>query len=173
MPGISRDQTFGQYRERVAGTPKDLPALGGTLAQLREVHRPAQGSESLGIFALPRTGAAELRPRWYLRSAAALASMSLLVVLWCMTHHYLGLAGDARLYGVQALARIRPNLFEDLYLRNTSQDSYTIFSGFYAVCIRFLGLRSAALWLTIIFKVWLFAAAWVLARRLSDRRGAL
>ncbi len=110
--------------------------------------------------------------RRYLRGAAALASISLLITLWCLTHHYLGLAGDARLYGVQALARIRPNLLADLYLRNTSQDSYTIFSSIYAICIEQLGLREAALWLTIIFKAWLFGAAWVLARRLSDRSGA-
>lgn len=92
----------------------------------------------------------------------------LLVALWSVTHHYQGLGGDARLYAVQAFARIHPNLFSDLYLRNTSQDSYTIFSNIYEKCIGLIGLRNAALTLTIVFKVWFLAAAWLLARRLSN-----
>lgn len=106
------------------------------------------------------------------RGTVALALTLLLVSLWCLTHHYLGLGGDARLYAVQALARIHPNLSGDLYLRGTSQDSYTIFSDLYARCIDLLGLRSAALTLTLTFKVWFFVAAWALARRLSDARCA-
>lgn len=101
-----------------------------------------------------------------------LALTLLLVFLWCVTHRYLGLGGDARLYAVQALARLHPNLLEDLYLKNTSQDSYTIFSGIFAYFIGLLGLPNAALTLTFTFKAWFFAAAWVLARRLSDTRCA-
>ncbi len=101
------------------------------------------------------------------RGATTLALTLLLVLLWSGTHHYQGL-GDARLYAVQAFARIHPNLFNDLYLRNTSQDSYTIFSSLYAYFIALIGLRNAALTLTIVFKVWFLAAAWLLARRLAD-----
>jgi hypothetical protein len=85
-----------------------------------------------------------------------------------VTHQYKALGGDAGLYAFQALARIHPNLLNDLYLKNTSQDSYTIFSGFYAQCMALLGLRGAALTLTIVLKVWFFAAAWALARELSN-----
>ena len=90
------------------------------------------------------------------------------MLLWSLTHHYLGLAGDARLYAVQALARAHPNLFNDLYLQNASQDSYTIFSSLYARCIGLIGLRNAALTLTLAFKVLFFTAAWELARRLFE-----
>jgi hypothetical protein len=82
------------------------------------------------------------------------------------------LSGDAELYAVQALSRIHPNLLSDLYLHNTSQDSYTLFSSFYAGCMGLLGLRDAALTLTIVCKLWFFAAAWVLARQLSNSYGA-
>ena len=86
------------------------------------------------------------------------------MLLWSLRHHYLGLGGDARLYAVQALARIHPNLFNDLYLRNASQDSYTLFSSLYAPCIGLIGLANAALTLTLVFKILFFAASWVLAR---------
>ncbi len=88
------------------------------------------------------------------------------MLLWSLKHHYLGLGGDARLYAVQALARAHPNLFNDLYLRNASQDSYTLFSSLYAPCIGLIGLGNAALTLTLAFKILFFAASWVLARRL-------
>jgi hypothetical protein len=90
------------------------------------------------------------------------------MLLWSLRHHYLGLAGDARLYAVQALARVHPNLLRDLYLQNNSQDSYTVFSALYAPCIRLIGLGSAALALTLVFKFLFFGASWVLARRLFD-----
>ncbi len=90
------------------------------------------------------------------------------MLLWSLRHHYLGLGGDARLYAVQALARIHPNLSSDLYLQNASQDSYTLFSRFYAPCIGLIGLGNAALALTFAFKVLFFAASWILARRLVD-----
>jgi hypothetical protein len=89
-----------------------------------------------------------------------------LLLLWSLVHHYLGLEGDARLYAVQALASVHSNLLQDLYLRNTSQDSYTLFSSIYSRCIGLLGLRNAALALTVAFKVVFFSATWALARRL-------
>ena len=90
------------------------------------------------------------------------------MLLWSLRHHYLGLGGDARLYAVQALARIHPNLSGDLYLQNASQDSYTLFSSLYAPFIGLIGLGNAALTLTLAFKVMFFAACWLLARRLVD-----
>ncbi len=90
------------------------------------------------------------------------------MLLWSLTHHYLGLGGDARLYAVQALAREHPNLLNDLYLKDTSQDSYTLFSDLYGRCIRLIGLKYAALTLAVAFKIVFFAAAFVLVRRLID-----
>ena len=92
----------------------------------------------------------------------------LLLALWSLTHRYRGLGGDAGLYAVQALARLYPNLGHDLFLAHTSQDTYTLFSPFYAACIGLLGLHSAALTLTVLSKLWFFVAAWFLARGISD-----
>ncbi|MGO9995982.1 MAG: hypothetical protein ACLPTF_26225 [Steroidobacteraceae bacterium] len=93
----------------------------------------------------------------------------MLVTLWSLTHRYRALDGDAELYAVQALARIRRGLANDLFLQNLSQDRYTIFSPLYAWCIGLFGLRSAAMLLTVVFKVWFFTSAWWLARELSNR----
>jgi hypothetical protein len=100
----------------------------------------------------------------------ALALTLVLVVLWSATHVYEGLNGDAELYAVQAMARIHPGLATDIFLRNESQDKYTIFSALYAHCIVWLGLPTAALALSLAFKFWLFAAAWTLVRALSNGR---
>jgi hypothetical protein len=97
-----------------------------------------------------------------------MALMLVLVVLWCLTHRYLGLGGDAKLYAVQALARIHPEMARDLFLQNTGQDRFTIFSPLYAWCIGLLGLHSAEMTLTIVFKVALLAAAWSLVRILFN-----
>src|SRR5271156_1787169 len=100
--------------------------------------------------------------------ATALALM--LVVLWMLMQGYQGFAGDAQIYAFQALARIHPALSTDLYLQNTSQDQYTVFSPVYAWFIGWLGLEYAARVLTLFFTAWLFAAAWKLAAGIT--RGA-
>jgi hypothetical protein len=100
----------------------------------------------------------------------ALALTLVLVALWSVTHTYKGLNGDAELYAVQAMARIHPGLATDIFLQNGSQDKYTIFSPMYAQFISWLGLTTAALTLWLSFKVWLFAAAWALARAVSNGR---
>ena len=100
------------------------------------------------------------------RTPATIALALTLVVIWLLTHRYQGLAQDARIYAVQALARINPQLQGDLYLQNTSQDRYTFFSPFYASVIRVFGLQDAARILTVLFAAWFLAAAWDLARTL-------
>jgi len=104
------------------------------------------------------------------RRYGVIVSSLMLLALWAVTHTYQGLVGDAELYAVQAMARILPNLGNDLFLRHGIQDEFTIFSPLYARCIRWLGLRPAALTLLILFKVWFFAAAWALGRALADAR---
>ena len=96
----------------------------------------------------------------------------LLVALWASTHAYQGFARDGELYAFQALARLHPGLGTDLYLRNASQDQYTIFSRIYSSFIGWIGLRNAALVLLVACRVWFFAAAWALARALCNRRSA-
>jgi hypothetical protein len=103
-------------------------------------------------------------------ATAALALMAL--ATWLILRGYHGLLGDAQLYAFQALARIHPHLASDLYLQNTSQDQFTIFSPVYAWFIESLGLEHAARALTLVFTLWLLAAAWSIARTLTSRDGA-
>jgi hypothetical protein len=96
----------------------------------------------------------------------------LLLTLWLLMHGYHGLTGDAQIYAFQALARIHPQLANDLYLQNTSQDHFTIFSPFYAWFIRLLGLENSARLLTMLSAAWLLTAAWSFACALTSRDAA-
>ena len=102
----------------------------------------------------------------------ALALAFMVATLWLLMRGYHGLTGDAQIYAFQALARLRPQLATDLYLQNTSQDQFTAFSSFYAMSIDLLGLENAARLLTLVFTVWLLAAAWSVARAVSGRDAA-
>jgi hypothetical protein len=96
-------------------------------------------------------------------------SLSLLMLTaWELTHRYGGLARDAQLYALQAAARLNPSLGLDVYLANTSQDQFTVFSRLYALLIEPLGLQSAEFLLFILCTVGFLAAAWALAKVLSD-----
>jgi hypothetical protein len=106
------------------------------------------------------------------RRIAIICNILFLAALWPLTHRYNGLTGDAALYAVQALSKIYPNLAGDLFLQNNSQDNYTVFPAFYAGCIRWLGLRGAAITLFIALKICFFWAAWALASELFERRSA-
>jgi hypothetical protein len=94
----------------------------------------------------------------------AVAIALLLGVLWLLMHGYHGLSGDGQIYAFQAMARLHPHLASDLYLQNTSQDRFTLFSPAYAWCIAQLGLERAARLLTLLFTLWLLAAVWAFAR---------
>jgi hypothetical protein len=94
------------------------------------------------------------------------------VATWALLRGYHGLLGDAQLYAFQALARIHPPLAHDLYLQNTSQDQFTIFSPAYAWFIELLGVEPAARSLTLLFTTWFLAASWVAARSLTNSDGA-
>ncbi|MEO7206142.1 MAG: hypothetical protein ABI145_05005 [Steroidobacteraceae bacterium] len=94
------------------------------------------------------------------------------VATWLLLRGYHGLLGDAQLYAFQALARIHPPLAHDLYLQNTSQDQFTIFSPAYAWFIELLGVESATRSLTLFFTIWFLTATWVVARTLTNRDGA-
>ena len=108
------------------------------------------------------------------RRAACGAALALLpVALWCLTHRYRGLVGDAALYAVQALSRTNAGLAHDVFLDNASQDRYTIFSPIYAFFIKRLGLQEAAISLLVFFKVCFYVSAWMFSRKLFDARTAL
>lgn len=110
-----------------------------------------------------------MRPSAVTRASIAIALTLMLVALWALLHRYQGLARDGELYAVQALARIHPALGTDLYLQNTSQDQFTIFSRIYASFIRVLGLQNAELFLFVLCKVCFLGASWFLARALISR----
>jgi hypothetical protein len=100
------------------------------------------------------------------------ALLLIAVTLWLLLRGYHGLTGDGQIYAFQALARIHTFLAADLYLQNTSQDQFTVFSGLYAWFIQWLGLEHAARWLTMLFTFWLLAAAWSAACAVSGRDAA-
>jgi hypothetical protein len=100
------------------------------------------------------------------RTPVSIALTLILAVVWLLTHRYQGLSQDARIYAVQAFAKIIPTLGNDLYLQNTSQDRYTLFSPFYALIIGQLGLQNAGRTLALVFSTAFLTAAWRLARNL-------
>jgi hypothetical protein len=108
-------------------------------------------------------------PNGFRRILVSVALALMLLILWLLMHRYAGLDRDAQIYAFQAVAKINTALRTDLYLQNTSQDQFTIFSPFYAWFIRLLGLESAARFLTVLFVVWFLAAAWKLERELTTR----
>ena len=95
----------------------------------------------------------------------------MLVTLWLL-YGYHGLTGDGQIYAFQAFARLHPQLATDLYLQNTSQDQFTLFSPLYAWCIGLLGLENAARLLTLLFTLWFLTAAWSFARAVAGRDAA-
>ena len=103
---------------------------------------------------------------------ATLSLVLLLVALWLVMHGYHGLTGDGQIYAFQAFARLHPQLTGDLYLQNTSQDQFTMFSPIYAWCIGALGLENAARLLTLLFTLWFLAATWSFARAITGRDAA-
>ena len=130
------------------------------------MHATVQPSVTTGA----QTGAGET-------TRARLASVGLLLTvlaLWIVRHGYLGIWHDARLYTLQALAHLKPDLLgNDIFLRFGSQDNYTLFSPLYAAVISLLGVEPAAALLTFVFHVAFFFAAWLLARRILPTNLAL
>jgi hypothetical protein len=104
---------------------------------------------------------------------AHLSLALLLLTLWLALHGYHGLTGDGQIYAFQAFARLHPQLAADLYLQNTSQDQFTLFSPLYAWCIGLLGLENAARLLTLLFTLWFLGATWSFASAVTGRDAAL
>jgi len=103
---------------------------------------------------------------------ATLSLALMLLTLWLLMYGYHGLSGDGQIYAFQAFARLHPELTADLYLQNTSQDQFTLFSPLYAWCIGLLGLESAARLLTLILTIWFLVAAWSFVSAVTGRETA-
>ena len=100
---------------------------------------------------------------------ATLSLALMLVTLWLLMFGYHGLSGDGQIYAFQAFAKLHPDLTADLYLQNTSQDQFTLFSPLYAWCIGLLGLENAARLLTLILTIWFLVAAWSFVSAVAGR----
>jgi hypothetical protein len=103
------------------------------------------------------------RERFWLPTLVALVA----VVLFLLMHPYSGMVHDARLYTLQALNHLHPELYgNDVFVRFGSQDDFTLFSPLYSAMIALVGVEPAAAGLTFA-AICLFAtAAWMLARTL-------
>jgi hypothetical protein len=79
-------------------------------------------------------------------------SIALLIMsLWICNHFYLGVRHDGRLYTLQALYHLHPDLYsQDIFLLNNSQDNFTIFSRIHAIFIKFFGISGAHIFPVII-----------------------
>src|SRR5690606_12100643 len=91
--------------------------------------------------------------------------------LYLLLYPYVGIAHDARLYSLQALNHLRPDLYgSDVFLRYGSQEDYTFFTPLYAVTITWLGVERAAALLTFVSQMVFLTAAAFLARRLMPAK---
>jgi hypothetical protein len=109
-------------------------------------------------------------PNFGFQSKFAIFALALLpVTFWLLMHGYHGITEDGQIYAFQAYARLHPQLAADLYLQNTSQEQFTLFSPLYGWFIGLLGLENAARLLTLIFTVWLLAVAYGFARSVAGR----
>jgi hypothetical protein len=100
------------------------------------------------------------------RRLAFLILLLLWIATWALAHGYDGIRHDGRLYTLQALAHLRPQLLsQDVFLRFGSQDRYTVFSPLYAALIHWLGPDLAAASLTFVLQLAFIAGAFALARK--------
>lgn len=97
----------------------------------------------------------------------------LLAGMFLLLHPYLGLVHDSRIYTLQALNLLHPELYgNDVYLRFGSQDDYSFFSPLYAGLIWALGAERAGSLLTLLSNTAVLIGAWWLARTLMPPRMA-
>lgn len=97
----------------------------------------------------------------------------LLVALWLLLYPYAGIRHDARLYTLQALAHLNPELYgRDIFLRFGSQDKYTIFTPIYAQLCTWMDVEHAAALLTALGQLGFLAACWFLTKRLAGSKMA-
>lgn len=94
-------------------------------------------------------------------------AVAAVVGLWAVSHPYLGVVHDARIYVLQALREITPDRFAgELIFQYGAQDEYSLFTWLLAPAVDALGISTAAVVLTALgHGLWL-AGAIMLVRRL-------
>lgn len=105
------------------------------------------------------------------------ATVGLLVLyatLWTVLRPYGGLGHDAQAYAIEALVKIRPDIYaSDLFLRYRSQDEFTIFPALYADLIELQGLETAAATAVLVCQLLWFSVAFLIVKRLTGTTLAL
>lgn len=97
-------------------------------------------------------------------------ALLLLGACWLVAHPHMGVWHDARLYAIDALARLNPGVFDrDLFLMNGSQGQFTVFPHIFAKLIGLAGLEHAALIVALAGKLLWLAALFLLARAMMPR----
>ncbi len=95
------------------------------------------------------------------------AAIVLVGACWFAAWPYMGQWHDARLYALEALARVKPGVFDrDLFLAYGSQGGFTLFPGLFGGLIKWIGLESAAFSMALAGKLFWLAALVILARQL-------
>lgn len=111
--------------------------------------------------------------RVYPRLNVALVLGFGLAALFVFAHPYRGIVRDGEIYTLLALRRLYPAALNgDLFFRYGSQDSFTLFSWFYAALVERFGLEAPAWALARLSGIALAGAALLLAREIMDRRSA-
>jgi hypothetical protein len=88
--------------------------------------------------------------------------------LYLLLHPYDGIIHDSRLYVLQALGHLRPDLYgNDVFLKFGSQDNYTLFTPLFAPLVESLGAEAAASLVTFLSAMALIASVWTLGRTLD------
>jgi hypothetical protein len=102
--------------------------------------------------------------RCYARAAAWCA---VVIGTFALIHPYAGITHDGILYLGQALARLKPEIYDqDVFFRWGSQDRYTVFSPIYAWLIVRLGIEHANLLLVALAQALFLGASFFLVRAL-------
>jgi hypothetical protein len=102
------------------------------------------------------------------------ALLSVYAAVWIICRPYAGLVHDAKLYALQTLATVHPEIFAgDLFLKHGSQDSFTIFPRIYAPIAAALGIESAAAAITFCISALWLGLGFLIARNLAGTRLAL
>jgi hypothetical protein len=97
--------------------------------------------------------------------------MLVIVGMCLLVHPYAGLIHDSRLYTLQALNHLHPELYgNDVFLKYGSQDDYTVFSRLYAGVIALFDVEPAAKAITFTSVVALLLSFAKLARTLMPAR---
>lgn len=105
---------------------------------------------------------------------AVTALLSVYAAVWIICRPYAGLVHDAKLYALQTLATVRPEIFAgDLFLKYGSQDSFTVFPRIYAPIATALGIEHAAAAITFCISLLWLGLGFLIARNLSGTRLAL